>query len=205
MKNWIINQSEATNIYLIATQKSIWITEKPKEVDINQLIEDKKLTDLRIERYDDIKEFIFVDTYDALEIEFKDDKVDELVLPIEKSVYNDIKSYFLNNLKDTKVKDYSLLKQVQPLAIVSLISGGLTWLLYTMSISLQNGEHIKTSGRRGLIKKIFVAIADFLGPTGSLVVGGLITVFFLYALVNTITKPRKGKVIKITTFTEMSF
>lgn len=206
MKNWIINQSETANIYLIANKKSIWITENPKDVNIEELIKEKKLTEVRIERYnDDIKEFIFVDTDNSLEIEFTDDDKDELELPLESSVYEEIKAYFLDNLKDVKIKDYSILKQAQPPAIAALISGGLTALLYSIAVSLQNGESVRTSGRRGLLKKLFVGIADFLGPIGSLVIGGLITAFFLYILVNIIRKPRKGKVIKTTTFTEMSF
>lgn len=206
MKKWIIKQSETINTYLIVNEKSIWITEKPKDVNIEELIKEKKLTDVRIERYkDNIKEFIFVDTDNSLEIEFSDDDKDELELHLESSVYEEIKIYFLENLKDTKIKDYSLLKQAQPPAIASLISGGLTALLYSIAVSLQNGESIRTSGRRGFLKKIFVGIADFLGPIGSLIVGGVITAFFLYILIKIIQKPRKGKVIKTTTFTEMTF
>ena len=37
MKNWIINENELTNKYLIVTEKSIWISEQLKELDINEL------------------------------------------------------------------------------------------------------------------------------------------------------------------------
>ncbi|APG65813.1 hypothetical protein LPB136_10755 [Tenacibaculum todarodis] len=206
MKKWIINQSETTNFYLILTEKSVWLTEKPKEVNIDELINDKKLTEVRIERYvDDIKEFIFIDTNSTLEINLKDDDKEDIELPLESSIYNEIKSFLIPNLKDTKVKDYSLIKQIQPAVIGTLIFGAITYFLHTIALSLQNGEEIRTSGRRGLIKKIFVGIADFLGPTGSLIIGGLVTLFFIYILIKTISKPQQGKVIKTKSFTELKF
>ncbi len=206
MKKWIINQSETTNFYLILTEKSVWLTEKEKDVNIDELINDKKLTEVRIERFvDDIKEFIFIDSTSTLEINLKDDDKEDIELSIETSIYNEIKSYLIKNLKDTKVKDYSILKQIKPAAIGTIVFGGITYFLHTIALSLQNGEEIRTSRRRGLIKKIFVGIADFLGPIGSLIVGGLITLFFLYILIKTVSKPQKGKVIKTKSFTELNF
>ena len=111
----------------------------------------------------------------------------------------------LKNLKGIEIKNYSLIKQIKPLAIALIVVGIITGFLYNVAISLQKGETISTSGRRGIIKKIFVAIAEFFGPTGSLIIGGLLLLFLIYGLVNTIRKPKEGKVIKIKNNPELIF
>jgi hypothetical protein len=205
MKKWIIFQSEKLKNYLIAKEKSILIAEVYHDENIDKLLEDRQLTNFRTIRYEDIKEFIFIDTDGSLQIEFKDDNIDEVQFFLSEEVFTDMKTHFINSMKGVAVKDYSLLKQIQPPGIGALISGGITAVLYNIALSLEKGEHVRTSGRRGLIKKLFVGIADFLGATGCLIVGGIITIFFLYLTFQIVRKPKQGKLIKIKDFVEMKF
>ncbi len=197
MKNWNIETNEKQNSYLIANPKSIWIAKIDKESDIEEIIEQKQLKDHTSILFSDIKEIIFIDSDNTLHINFKEDDNDDIDLELESSVFKEMKAYFISNLRDVTIKNYSLFKQIQPSGFMTLLFGGITAILYNIAISIQNGETVRTSGRRGLIKKIFVFVADFLGPIGSLIVGGLITLFFLYILITTIRKPKEGKVIKI--------
>ena len=205
MKKWIIFQSEEVKNYVIAKEKSILIAEVNQDEDIDELLENHQLTKVRTIRYDGVQEFVFIDTDTTLHIDFKDDDVDEIVFDLDEDVYRDIKAHFLSTMKGVSIKDYSLLKQIQSPGIVALVSAGLTALLYNTALSLERGEHVSTSGRRGFMKKIFVAIADFLGSTGTLVVGGLTTLFFLYLIFKIVRNPKEGKLIKIKDFVEMKF
>ncbi|WP_298779396.1 hypothetical protein [uncultured Polaribacter sp.] len=206
MKHWVVSKTEEKKKYLIVNEKTIWITEQFLDVNIEVLIEEKNIKNVNIFRYDIIKNFIFIDDDFSLLIEFKpkQDK-DEIELFIDSEIYEEIKSFFSKNLQHSIIKNYSVIKQIKPSVIGLLFFGGLTALLYNVALSLQNGESIKASGRRGFIKKILVGIADFLGPTGSLIIGGFLTLLFIYILLKTIKNPKKGKVIKLDKFTEVSF
>ncbi|CAL2080485.1 hypothetical protein [Tenacibaculum sp. 190524A05c] len=205
MKKWIIFQSEEVKNYLIAKENSILLAEIFNDEDIDQLLKDRKLTKVRTIRYEDVKEFIFIDSDRTLQIEFKDDDVDEVELHLEESVFTEMKDHFISSMKGVAIKDYSLLKQIQPPGIVAIVAVVITALLFSTAKSLERGEYVSTSGRRGLIKKLFVGIADFLGSTGSLIVGGLVTLFFVYLIVQIVRNPKQGKLIKIKDFVEMKF
>lgn len=206
MKYWIISETSENKKYLIANEKNIWITEQFLDADIEILIEQKNIQNVAIYRYNIIKNLVFVDDDSSMQIEFKsqEDK-EEIELFINADIYEDVKSFFSESLLHSKVKNYSVLKQTQPAGIGFLIFIGITIFLYNIAIGLQNGEEMRTSGRRGWIKKLFIGIADVLGPIGSLVVGGLISLFFLYIVFKTIKNPKQGKVIKLDTFTEVKF
>ncbi|CAL2061896.1 hypothetical protein [Tenacibaculum sp. 190524A05c] len=205
MKKWIIFQTEEVKNYLIPKENSILLAEIFQDEDIDQLLEEKKLTKVRTIRYEDVKEFIFIDSDSSFKIVFKDDDVDEFELQLEENIFNEMKDHFIGSMKGVAIKDYSLLKQIQPPGIAALVAAGITALLFSTAKSLERGEHVSTSGRRGLIKKLFVGIADFLGSTGSLLIGGLVVVFFAYLVIQIVRNPKQGKLIKIKDFVEMKF
>ncbi|WP_394420403.1 hypothetical protein [Tenacibaculum mesophilum] len=205
MKIWITTEEEKNNIYLIANKKSLWITEQPVEVDVSNLISEQKLTNTTIIRFEEIKEILLNDTDQIITINLKDDKENEIEIIINSATYSEIKTYLLNNLKGIAVKNYSLFKQIKSYIFGLLLFGVVTWILRNTALSLQNGETLNTSGRRGLIKKIFVGVADFLGPTGVLIIGGIFILIFIVGLVNTIKKPKVGEIIKFKNNTELIF
>ena len=205
MKIWITNETEKTKNYLIATENSIWITEETKDVNINDLIENNELSNMSIYKTNDIKEVLFNESDSQITIEFKDSKIKDIEINTNSEVFTDVNNFFVSNLKGVEIKNYSLLKQIKPSLFGTALFGGITWVLYTTALSIQNGEHLDTSGRRSLIRKIIVGIADFLGPTGSLIVGGLLTLLFVYTFINTIRKPKEGKVLKTLKKQEIKF
>ncbi|CAM1341239.1 hypothetical protein [Tenacibaculum amylolyticum] len=205
MKKWKISQSEGKTKYLITEEKLIWLLEVNSEENVDKLVADREFSKADIIRYEDLEELIFIDTDSALQFEFKDTKADEITLDLDIDNYEEIKKFFLSNLKGVEIKDYSLLKQAQPLGFGVLVSGFLTTVLYLAAVRLASGEAVNSSGRRNLFKKILVIVADFLGPIGSLVVGGLITLLFIYGLFRVIKNPKKGKLVKTKGFTEMKF
>jgi len=205
MKIWITNEEEKTNKYLIATEISIWITEESKEVNITELIEKNELSNMSIYKTNDIKEVLFNESDSQITIEFKDSKISDIEINTNTVVFTDVNNFFVSNLKGVEIKNYSLLKQVKPSLFGTVLFGGITWVLYTTALSIENGQHLDTGGRRSLIKKIIVGIADFLGSTGSLIVGGLLTLLFVYTFINTIRKPKEGKVIKTLKKQEIKF
>ncbi|RKF05130.1 hypothetical protein C8N26_0531 [Tenacibaculum lutimaris] len=205
MKIWITNETEKTKNYLIATENSIWITEETKDVNINDLIENNELSNMSIYKTNDIKEVLFNESDSQITIEFKDSKIKDIEINTNSEVFTDVNNFFVSNLKGVEIKNYSLLKQIKPSLFGTALFGGITWVLYTTALSIQNGQHLDTSGRRSLIRKIIVGIADFLGPTGSLIVGGLLTLLFVYTFINTIRKPKEGKVLKTLKKQEIKF
>lgn len=205
MKIWITSEEEKTKNYLIATENSIWITEETKDVNINDLIENNELSNMSIYKTNDIKEVLFNESDSQITIEFKDSKIKDIEINTNSEVFTDVNNFFVSNLKGVEIKNYSLLKQIKPSLFGTALFGGITWVLYTTALSIQNGEHLDTSGRRSLIRKIIVGIADFLGPTGSLIVGGLLTLLFVYTFINTIRKPKEGKVLKTLKKQEIKF
>lgn len=54
------------------------------------------------------------------------------------------------------------------------VIGLLTWLTHAMALELAAGHEIRTTGRRAIYKKALAWAAELLGPTGVLVVGGLL-------------------------------
>jgi len=205
MKIWITSEEEKTKNYLIATENSIWITEETKDVNINDLIENNELSNMSIYKTNDIKEVLFNESDSKITIEFKDSKIKDIEINTNSEIFTDVNNFFVSNLKGVEIKNYSLLKQIKPSLFGTALFGGITWVLYTTALSIQNGEHLDTSGRRSLIRKIIVGIADFLGPTGSLIVGGLLTLLFVYTFINTIRKPKEGKVLKTLKKQEIKF
>jgi len=205
MKIWITSEEEKTKNYLIATENSIWITEETKDVNINDLIENNELSNMSIYKTNDIKEVLFNESDSQITIEFKDSKIKDIEINTNSEVFTDVNNFFVSNLKGVEIKNYSLLKQIKPSLFGTALFGGITWVLYTTALSIQNGQHLDTSGRRSLIRKIIVGIADFLGPTGSLIVGGLLTLLFVYTFINTIRKPKEGKVLKTLKKQEIKF
>jgi hypothetical protein len=69
----------------------------------------------------------------------------------------------------------------------------LTWATCSMAVSIQAGEEIRISGRRSSYKRLFAWLAETLGPTGSLVAGGLLTLAMAAWLVLTLKARAKAK------------
>ncbi len=196
MKNWIINENELTNKYLILTEKSIWISEQLKQLDINELIKNKNLGSVKSFRYDDIKEIIFIDTDFSIQFTFKDKEREEEKLVIDKSVYGQIKTYLKNQIGGVEIKNYSIFKQILPQLTTLGIGLIFITLTYSTALDLENGVGIPESRKSSIVKKTVLLVAELLGVYGSIICG----VFFLLAFIFWINKkmqnPKRGEILK---------
>lgn len=153
MKNWIINENELTNKYLIVTEKSIWISEQLKELDINEFIKNKNSGTVKSFKYEEIKEIIFIETNVSVQFEFKDKDTESEKFVIDKNVFGEIKTYLKNQLGGIEVKNYSLFKQVLPQLTTLGIGIVFIALTYSTALDLENGIEIPESPKSSIIKK----------------------------------------------------
>lgn len=194
MKNWIISKGELTNKYLIVTDKSIWISEQLKELDINELIETKNLGTVKSFRYEEIKEIVFIETNVSLQFEFKDKDIETEKFVIDKSVFGEIKTYLKGQLLGIEVKNYSLFKQVLPQLTTLGIGIVFITLTYSKALDLQKGIEIPESQKSTIIKKIILLLAELIGVNGSIVFGILFSVAFIFWINKKLQNPLKGEV-----------
>ncbi len=80
--------------------------------------------------------------------------------------------------------------------VTLVVLGGITTALWLGARDLASGGEVDTGGRRGLLKRVFVWLLELLGPTGVLIVGGLICVVVLVWLVGRVRNPPLMAVIK---------
>ena len=196
MKNWIINENELTNKYLIVTEKSIWISEQLKKLDINELIENKNLGTVKSFRYEEIKEIIFIETNVSVQFEFKDKEAESEKFVINKNVFGEIKTYLKNQLGGIEVKNYSLFKQVLPQLTSLGIGIVFIALTYSTALDLENEIEIPESRKSSIIKKIVLLLAELLGVYGSIVFGILFLLAFIFWINKKLQNPKKGEILK---------
>jgi hypothetical protein len=65
------------------------------------------------------------------------------------------------------------------------------WLLYTDAATLEAGETIEITGRRKGFQQIIAYISEILGTTGTLIVAGLLTAYFVYLIIKKLQIPPK--------------
>lgn len=73
--------------------------------------------------------------------------------------------------------------------IRTVIAGGFTALMYLAASDIASGKDVDTSGRKSFFKKILVGIIDTIGATGVLLIGGGLTLLFLYQLIQKLKSP----------------
>ena len=203
MKNWIINENELTNEYLIVTEKSIWISEQLKQLDINELIENKNLGSVKSFRYDQLKEITLVETDFTIEFKFKDKDEEKQSFKIVKTQYGEIRTYLKLNLKGISVKNYSLLKQVLP-QLSTLALGIVFFLLtYQTAIELDNGVEIPESRKSSIIKKIVFYFAEFFGIYGTIIIGVIFIITLIFLINRKLQNPKKGEILFLGKFVSL--
>ena len=188
----------------IASPKSIWITEQHNDANITELIETRSLGAIKSIPYASLKEIVFIDSDAIIECRYIDDKTTDVEFELERNIYSEIKSYLKSNLKGPEIKNFSLFKQIAPNLILLSAAILISTLTYTTAISLEQGDEIRTGGRRGLIKLIITWIAELLGATGTLIAGSLIIIFFIYLVIKAIQNPKKGELLKIKTSPQLT-
>lgn len=197
MKYWRISDSETTNTYLILTEKSFWITEQDKNLNIEKLIADKDLGIVKTLIFEELKEIIFIDSDFSIEFNFKDDNTEDVKIKVTSQIHIEIKKYLKSKMTGVEIKNYSILKQLYPLLIITLITTIFSFSTYFTAVAIENGENIRISGGKAWLKQIIVSIAELLGVTGTFIVGGLILLGCVYTIIKKIQDPKKGEIFMI--------
>jgi len=204
MRNWIISTDESSDTYLIASTNAIWLSEQEKGVNIEELIEAKKLANIKSVRYEDLKEIIFIDSDCSIEFNYRDDKEVDEEFKMNTSVYREISSYLKSNLKGTKLKNYGVFNQIFPQLSLLAISSILVAITYFTAIELESGNSVRIEGRRAWLKRLVSSIAEVLGSTATLIIGASILVLIAYFIIRKIQHPKTGEVLQITKAPQLS-
>ena len=67
----------------------------------------------------------------------------------------------------------------------------LTFVTYSSAVKSAAGESLEVTGRRRAVKQLIISVGETLGPTGSLVVGGVATILAVIWLIYTILAQQK--------------
>lgn len=197
MAYWRISEKNNVGNYLILNESSILFADFADDASAQKAIEERTINKASIFNFKSIRSIVFIDSDNKIILNSKEKDVEDKTIQLENKTFTEIKTFLKLNFENTDIADYSIWRQISPKLISVGISVLITSVLYTTALSLQNGENISTSGRRGLFKRLFVGIADFLGPTGSLIVGGLITLAIVYFTMQQVKNPKQGIVFKV--------
>lgn len=194
MKIWIIERNELNYKYLISVEKSIWITEHPKNLDINELIKNKNLGIVKSFRYEQLKEIVLIDTDSTILFVFKDKNTEKEKFLINKNVFGDIRNFLKTNLSGINVKNYSVIKQVLPQ--LSTLGLGIIFiaLVYQTAVDLENGIKILEGRKSSIIKKIIFHLAEIIGVYGSIAFGTIFILVLIFLINRKLQNPKKGEV-----------
>ncbi|PCH77018.1 MAG: hypothetical protein COB98_04670 [Flavobacteriaceae bacterium] len=204
MKYWKIETLKLKHKYLILTEKSVWLTDQDSRVDINELIESKKLGVIKSIRYKDLKKIVFVDTDCTIEFVFKEGHTPDQTLEIDAAVYGGIKEYLKNKLKGTELKEYTVFKQMVPYLIAIGVLGLYIVITYFAAVELEAGGSMNLYGRKAWLKHVIVSISGVLGTSGTIIVGTVIISLLAYFMIHAYKNPKIGEVLKITKYPQLS-
>ncbi|WP_269541461.1 hypothetical protein [Cerasicoccus fimbriatus] len=107
---------------------------------------------------------------------------DELV-----AVYSQLKQN-LSGFTEKRQELNAVTAAIKPL-IFTVFFAAVTYGFFRGAQDLASGADADTSGRRGLIKKVFVWLLEVLGPIGVLIVGGIIVALCIVSLVKRVGNP----------------
>lgn len=196
MKHWTIHSENGLNLYLIAHQKSFWISHLPQEIDLAKALEEKNLPSPRILRCEEIDKLTFADNRFNMEFEMSDSDQEDVELDLPRDIYLEVKTYVKEQYHPIKVKSLSLWSQLKPLLIFLGLGAVFFVAAYTSAVTIESGEEVTIRGRRAWLKQIVVWFANLLGTTGVLIVGGLFLMGVGYLAYKTIQNPDSGEIIK---------
>jgi hypothetical protein len=95
---------------------------------------------------------------------------------------------------EERSEDITVVEAMMPPVILGAISGVLWFILYTIASEIANGEEaeVRGGGRGRGLKVLFVFVANLLGKTGTLVLGGVLAALFVsWAVMRVVKRPQK--------------
>ncbi len=103
-------------------------------------------------------------------------------------VLQELEALCQGRLERSEVQFSPLRAAVAPFVMLA-ITGLATWLVTAAARDLESGGEPDVSGRHVWIKRLFVWVLDVLGPTGGMIVGGIVGLIGVLWLVRRTTNP----------------
>lgn len=97
---------------------------------------------------------------------------------VQDSIVSDVQS-LVGSKGELSITEPSLMAKSGKHIILSVVAAIMTYCMFYLVASL-NGADVDLDGKNARKKEMLYNIADALGPTGTVVIGGLITAFLVY-------------------------
>ena len=197
MKYWKVAEAKESFAYIILKDIAIIYCEAPKHISLRNAVQENKLLKLQTIKLIDLDAVLCDDSSNMLSLNYTQRGKKDFDIDVLATAYGELKTYLLNNFKGTKISEYSFLKQS------SWNIGGLVAALILTYIEYKEAVHIQINGiiepkiRRSIFEEISFQVAKFLTPTGCLIVGGIVTIFFSYLVGKAIVNPKQGKLFTL--------
>ncbi|MEO1260475.1 MAG: hypothetical protein AAFZ15_16890 [Bacteroidota bacterium] len=161
---------------LLASQKKSGLMESVKTIPIKSI---QKL------RYNN-KEDLFSIHYNNEKGKTKKDQIkladSSLKIPFIEAI-SELKGFQKEEVSESKT---------QPLLInigITLLAVAFTWIARGMAIDAMHGEHYQATGRKSGLKNLMAGAIESLGPTWTVVIGAIITIYLAYRAYNRYQNP----------------
>ncbi|MDY7394668.1 hypothetical protein UMM65_05400 [Aureibaculum sp. 2210JD6-5] len=199
MKHFKLSES----VFLIFDKTSLYITEGLEESKVVLLIESKNLKGVANYEYKDILEFVFIEENLDFEINFTSENFEDQYYTLDKSTFDNLKNYIINNLDGIDIAKLALYKQLYPYFLGLGTTGLFSYLIYVAAKAIENGNPIHGTGKLGLFKNLLNFFAGLLGTLGTIVFGSLISAILIYFIFKKVINPKNGTVIYLDHFPEL--
>jgi hypothetical protein len=154
--------------------------------------------------YFSIKKLKLEEGDEDIEVYYKKEKDEKskTLDAVDESVRQEILAEIQPHLGDeftSMTEKHSLPRAVFPSLMTLTVFIIITRILHGAAAAIAGGEEADISGRHSGLKALFLWVLDLLGPTGILIIGGLLMLFPLIILVKRIKQPtiittiKKGK------------
>ncbi len=151
--------------------------------------------------YFSIKKIKFEENDDDIEVDYKAEKdaKSKTLAPVDQAVRQEILTEIQLHLGEdftSMTEKYSLPRAVFPSLMTLSVFIFITKFLYLVAARIAAGTEIEVSGRRSGLKRLFLWILDLLGPTGVLILGGLLMLLTALVLFKRLKEPTIVTTIK---------
>jgi hypothetical protein len=144
--------------------------------------------------YFSIKKIKLEESDEDIEVYYKKEKDEKskTLDAVDKSVRQEILEEIQSHLGDdftSMTEKYSLPRAVFPSLMTLTVFIIITRVLHGAATEIAAGAEAEISGRHSGLKSLFLWVLDLLGPTGVLILGGLLMLFPVILLVKRIKEP----------------
>jgi hypothetical protein len=189
--------------YLIFKSKYMCTYTLGSHEDHDSMLKKMTFKDVEPIRYQDIKEIILNESDNELTVTWTFNEEQEREIQVSRDSVSEVKDLLSHKIKGVKIRNYSILKQLIPLFVCIAIVVIFTVVISVIAQEAQNGEDVDVNEVRGSVKRLIINVGILLGPTGTIIIGSLLTALLAFAAYRTYKHPKKGMVVKFSKASEL--